>query len=144
MKKIAMISFVVAILGLVPAAIAQPVPADLPITSGECVELITDGGDALTATDIGQVCVSDDGETLTVVYTVDGDPSWWSMLLTTHLHVWSDDDDGPKLVAGGNTVPGQFAWQVPDEETATTATFNIPLKETIREKVKKKAIPIIG
>lgn len=130
MRKIAMISFVVAILGLVPAAMAQ-------ISSGECVELITDGGDEFTATDIGEVCVSNDGETLTVIYTVDGDPSWWSMLLTTHLHVWSDDDDGPKLVGGGNTVPGKFAWQVPDEETATSATFHIPLVGNYPGKGKK-------
>ena len=129
MKKIAMISFVVAILGLVPAAMAQ-------ITSGECVELITDGGDEFTATDIGEVCVENDGETLTVTYYTDGGP-WWS-LLTTHLHVWNPlEDGGPKLVGGGNPVPGQFAWQVPDAETATSATFNIPLVGNYPGKGKK-------
>jgi hypothetical protein len=136
MKKVVMISFLVAILGLVPAAMGQS--AALPITSGNCVELITDGGDAITATDIGEVCVSDDGTTLTVTYTVD-DLTWWSMLLTTHLHVWSDADDGPQLVGGGNPVPGQFAWQVPNgPTTATSATFNIPLVGNYPGKGKKE------
>ena len=130
MKKIAMISFVVAILGFMPAVMAQT----LPITSGECVDLI-----AGQTEDVGEVCVSDDGTTLTVTYMTSHDP-WWT-LFTTHLHIWVPGiDDGPK-VSGGGPSPGQFAWTVPDLSDATSATYNIPLAGTYPGKGNKVGEP---
>jgi len=91
------------------------------------VELIADGGDPLTALDVGEVTVTNDATNLIVTITIDtGD---WEFL-ESHVHVAEAVGDIPQT-KNGNAKPGKFDY---DESDATTAdptehVYTIPLAD---------------
>ncbi|TKJ38107.1 MAG: hypothetical protein CEE38_04945 [Planctomycetes bacterium B3_Pla] len=124
MKKTMTIGIMMAFLTLLPTVKAQPV----------CVDLIADGGSPSTATDVGEVCVWDDGTDLYVRYETIS--PWWQ-LNETHLHVWEPGVDADPKVTGGGPNPGQFAFAVPDSSDTVWVEYVIPLDGTYPGKGKK-------
>ncbi len=85
--------------------------------SAECVDLI-----AGQSMDVGEVCVSDDGDTMTVEYTTDD--GW--QLVETHLHVAGEEADIPQN-RKGNPKIGHFEHSDPHAWTdAYSYTFPLP------------------
>lgn len=92
--------------------------ASVTITPVEekCVDLI-----AGRNIDVGEVCVINDDENLTVTYSTTD--TW--RLTETHLHVADSADDVPQTQGG--PVPGRFDNQVVHDPTLTNYTYEIPL-----------------
>lgn len=91
---------------------------------GACVDLL-----AGQTTLAGQVCVSNDAESLYVEYsTTDG----WC-LTETHLHVATDVEDIPTTPGkNSNPIPGQFEYSG-THDCVTSSTYEIPLEDEISE-----------
>jgi len=86
-------------------------------------DLIADGGDSISATDVGEVLVWNDGETLYVQYVVTA--PW--CLTETHLHVFLDAveyTDVPQK--NGNPIPGKFDYKG-KHDCLADYTYEIPL-----------------
>ncbi len=104
--------------------------AVVQITSpASAVELIADGGDPLTAMDVGEVTVANDGTNLIVTITIDtGD---WQ-LAESHVHAATALADIPQTKKG-NARPGKFDYCDMDPEASvdspTQHTYTIPLAD---------------
>ena len=96
--------------------------------TASAVDLIADGGDPLTAIDVGEVTVTNDGTDLTVIFTIDtGD---WKFV-ETHLHVATDAADIPQTKKH-NPKPGKFDYNQSDAAINVDATehvYTIPLAD---------------
>ncbi len=110
MKKTILIACIVALVALTPGAKA------------EIVDLVADGGDAATATVVGTVEITRDGDNLVVTYSTFGG---WT-LTETHLHVSDDCLDGIPQTGAGNPKIGQFQYSDPVGDPLTQ-TYVIPL-----------------
>ena len=96
------------------------------------VDLIADGGDALTYVDVGKVEVEIDGPNLVVTFTLEDplltDPDLvdWKFV-ETHLHVAAAPEEIPQTKKG-NARPGQFDYDDGDAATSNTVhIYIIPL-----------------
>ena len=91
------------------------------------VDLIADGGDALTEVDVGEVEVEIVGLNLVVTFTTTDD---WE-ITATHLGVKTVEYDGINMKPNGNVSPGKFTAGAGktgvEHDSLTTYTYNIPL-----------------
>jgi len=129
--KIILISLMMLLLvGLVPLASAHT--ADDPFVT----DLIADGGDPTTATDVGEVQVWNDGETLYVKYLIDSDltpndPSddgVPTLIYQVHLHVATSEEDIPQNKQGMPQI-GQFMVNETFDPGITEITYEFDLAE---------------
>lgn len=93
------------------------------------VELIADGGDPLTAMDVGEVTITNDATNLIVTITIDtGD---WE-LVESHVHAAGAVADIPQT-KNGNARPGKFDYCDQDPEanvvSSTQHVYTIPLAD---------------
>lgn len=90
-------------------------------------ELIADGGDPLTAMDVGEVTITNDATNLIVTMTIDtGD---WEFV-ESHVHAADTAADIPQT-KNGNAKPGKFDYSELDPEanivSPTQHVYTIPL-----------------
>ena len=98
------------------------------IGTASAVDLIADGGDALTYVDVGEVDVSIAGDNLVVTFTTTDS---WEMT-ATHLGVRSGEYDGIMVKKNGNVSPGKFTAEdlktgLEHDPSVETYTYHIAL-----------------
>ncbi|NOR59789.1 MAG: hypothetical protein GQ469_04035 [Methanosarcinales archaeon] len=88
--------------------------------SAEVYNLTADGGDEMTAFKVGEVEVTNDGDNLTVTFSIT-EVDW--EMTETHLHVATDES--PILVTNkGNPKVGKF-----DYSSSTVHEYTIPIPD---------------
>ena len=91
--------------------------------SAEVCNLIADGGDEMTAFNVGVVEVTNDENNLTVTYRIT--ESGW-LLNETHLHIANESEEGIPQTKKGNPKVGQFDYSE-EHEPCVEYTYVIPL-----------------
>jgi len=108
------------------------------LTTGTALaaELIADGGDPLTAIDVGAVTIANDGlGNLVVTFTID--TGEWEFV-ETHLHIAEDPADIPQT-GNGNPKVGKFDYNQDDAVvTPTQHTYTIPLSAIVLSTIGNK------
>jgi hypothetical protein len=113
------------------------------------VELIADGGDPLTAVDVGEILVWNDGSNLFVKYVIDGDLTTDpaddvipSLLTETHVHVAASLAEIPQTKKGNPKI-GQFDYQSYHDPGVDQYVVVIPLTWNIDDEIYVAAHAVV-
>jgi hypothetical protein len=132
MKKLIMIGLLMAFLGMTAVVMAHTEADPLVL------DLIADGGDATTATDVGDIKVWNDATHLYVRYETDAE---WPMT-ETHLHVALSPGAVPQK--NGNPSPGKFDYSGDHDPAINGITYMIELEWAVGTNLVIAAHGVVG